>query len=1164
MGAVYEGRHEATGERAAIKTAIVAEPFMLTSIRREVRVLARIHHPNIVRVLEQGVQDGRPWYAMELLEGKNLRDGVLTTRGRQASEASTRLVSPCAPTEKLAERSEVDTTPVPDTTQGLGPVGPEELRSILEVALRLCDPLGHLHSQGLAHRDLKPENIFLQEGNQPVLVDFGMVSWRENSGREDLEAVTTVGGTVAYMAPEQIKGGAIDARCDLYSLGCILFELVTGRLPFVGTTGEVIAQHLQAEPPSAGDLAPAATPELERLIAGLLAKDPADRIGYTDEVASVIARILGIDPPPVHPAYLYRPRMVARAHATEFLSAAVARARQSASQAVLVLGESGIGKTRLAGELVIDVSRTSMTAIVGTSHQPDESGSPISSFLPLLQHLADRLQAADAATRGRLSGRALQVLAPYSEALAPFAPPEPPLPELPPEARRLRVISSLAAAVTSLAAEGPLMLVLDDLQWGSDVELQSFLRLARRPEPVPLLLVGLCRSDEVPASLRHALAESRVLLGRLDEAAVAALASDMLALRPLPGRFARFLHEQSEGNPFFAAEYVRTAVASGVLVREIGVGWRVRGSSDEHPWESLPLPETLHELAQRRMGSLSPAARCLLDAASILGSPLAPRILEVLSGLVEDDYLMGINELILRAVLQEHPPGMLSFCHRTLRTVVLERIPPDRRRSLHLAAAEALLEHDASPSQEVLGEHWRQGGDRGRAIASFLEGMRRAHEKSDYHTEVRLGNKALELLGEDDPRWLETALQISGNALQAQGRYDEAMALLARVLPRARAQGDKKHLALTLMLMGNADRSPGYLVESRKLHEQALGLYREIGDRHGELAVMVNLATTIMYLDGWAAGEDAFQKALRLAREQGNSYHEGLLLLNFAIAQSQRGEHLASDATFEAAERIAERLGRKRLLGFITMNRVTPLTNSPRWREAQAGMERAIELGREMGDELLENAASMNLANIHQTRGESDRARALYEKCRDRFLDIDRADWAAQSSTNLGLLCMEEGDPDAAVEHLTQSLQVHRRFSDVPFATTAQIHLADLYGDRGEPEAARRVLAEVRTEDPRLLGQVHRARARLERVTHSSDARRLAEESVRALDQDHNWTELGRALLELSQSQPSNERQATLTRVHDIVEQLELGPRAPLVRELRHVERELASRGESP
>ncbi|MFC1853161.1 serine/threonine-protein kinase, partial [candidate division CSSED10-310 bacterium] len=190
-----------------------------------------------------------------------------------------------------------------------------ELSRILALVRRLCFPLAFLHGEGIVHRDLKPENIMVKDDAMPVLVDFGlMTQFTSTESRESLTVEHGAAGTVSYMAPEQIKGELVDARADLYALGCILYELLVGHPPFTGLyPAQIIQAHLEsaATPPShfRSDVGS----ELDDLLGRLLAKNPRERVGHADVVATILGKLSSTEhvvegPKPVS-IPLYRPRI---------------------------------------------------------------------------------------------------------------------------------------------------------------------------------------------------------------------------------------------------------------------------------------------------------------------------------------------------------------------------------------------------------------------------------------------------------------------------------------------------------------------------------------------------------------------------------------------------------------------------------------------------------------------------------------------------------------------------------------------------------------------------------------------------------------------------------------------------------------------------------------
>jgi predicted Ser/Thr protein kinase len=242
MGVVYLAEHEILRRPAAIKllhAELSRSPDLVQRFMAEARATAAIKHPGIVEVLDCGVHEsGKAYIVMELLEGSSL--------GR--------------------------------VLQQRGVMEPDE---IVVVGRQLAAAVGAAHEHGLVHRDLKPENVFLVGGriDQVKVLDFGIAKLMGDSPGSPRTRTGTVLGTPAYMSPEQCRGtGEIDHRSDLYSLGCVLYEMACGRLPFAyAGTGELMAAHLKEPPPPPRSWNAAVPPALEALVLRLLSKAPDDR-----------------------------------------------------------------------------------------------------------------------------------------------------------------------------------------------------------------------------------------------------------------------------------------------------------------------------------------------------------------------------------------------------------------------------------------------------------------------------------------------------------------------------------------------------------------------------------------------------------------------------------------------------------------------------------------------------------------------------------------------------------------------------------------------------------------------------------------------------------------------------------------------------------------------
>lgn len=677
---VYRARSVADGRVVALKTVRMRSPAFLAGMRREIAALERLRHPGIVRVLDHGVDDGRPWYAMELLEG----DTLASVRRRLHRGAGAPRIA-CG----------------------------GELRWVLTLAGRLCDALAYLHGQGLVHRDLKPENVFLRQDGQPVLLDFGLSRTASGARAREATEAPLADGTPAYVAPEQIRGEQVDARADLYSLGCMLYELVAGRPPFVGEDVDgVLRKHLHEAPDPVGAIVGGVPGEVESLVARLLAKSPWERPGQAWDVASALRDLLpggagGHETSGECVPTVYRASLVGRDARRDSLRAMVEAMRDGYGGGIAtVFGESGIGKTFLVNE----VARAcrGVQIFEGSCLPPEasrEQGPVLAPFHGLLEVVADRCQTLGERERRRLLGDRGAVLGELNPRLrtmgGPGTSPAPPQGA----AARERLIEALRETLALLAEERPVLLLLDDLHWADDLTLrflESF--TAAYFERHRVLILATCRTEEKPPAVVALLERAfvtAVVLGRLDDVAVESIVTGMLGCAEAPVGLAPTLARHAEGNPFFVSEYVRAAVAHGLLERREG-RWSVAVSPG-----AWPLPGSLRALVGARLTSLSPEARRYCESAAVFGQELSLELLEL--GGDATDAGRAVEELVAREILCATDGSRLRFVHHKIREVAYASLEPSRRRALHRAAAEWSEAQDATEETRRFGwlaEQW--------------------------------------------------------------------------------------------------------------------------------------------------------------------------------------------------------------------------------------------------------------------------------------------------------------------------------------------------------------------------------------------------------------------------------------------------------------------------
>lgn len=878
-----------------------------------------------------------------------------------------------------------------------------ELQRVLGVMLRLCEPLAYLHGEGIVHCDLKPENVLVRSDGTPVLIDFGLLAVFAGGFNREVADLTLAGlGTLPYMAPEQINGRLIDARTDIYALGCILFEMITGEPPFTGNWTEIIGHHLYTEPPAPSERREGVPEALDKLVLQMLEKEPRDRIGHVDAVRSSLDQLVQMrhthtDMPrwegSSSKVYLFRPELAGRSKELSRLRKFVRKVKQGDSSMVMIGGESGVGKTRFTLE-VAQYARTQGFRVV-TGECLDHASPPLEVFQAFFLAVADRVRAQGAQAQDLL-GESIRWLLPHAPTLGELAPHLPwPSDELPPAELRMQVFRSLGRMLHIFAQEKPILLLLDDLHWADELALGALLQFSRMQQLKGLLFLGTFRSEEAQMALHLLLARETVEhieLSRLDEDAVGSIIRDMLALPEVSDGFIKYLAYHSEGNPFFIAEYLRAAVEEGLLWRDERGRWRVsevyERATHKGDFSILPLPSSLQSLVARRLRGVPERASRLLSIASVIGREVPLHLLRYAMKLDIESLWNIIESLKRRQVLEYRFDGTICFVHDKIREIVYSNANEKELIALHRRAAlsyESVYRDDRAMFYAQIGHHWESAGVFDRARKYYKHGAYKALRQKANDEAVRLYRQYLSLPPVVEKERVDV-LHALGVLLERAGDAIKAIELFEQVLDLSRTLGLSDYEAKSLFHLGSNYWKGGHLEIARVLFEEALAIQRRSDDVAAQGMTLCNIAHCFCYEGQMQKGWELYEEALDLLREVENRPSEGRTLSNMGNIRIEQG----------------------------------------RWDEARYLYEQALVIHRELGDHHQEGITLHNLAHVHQFLGEYASAESLYHQALRLFREHGHRASEGMSLGNLAQVHREQGALERAEKAFQEALGIHR------------------------------------------------------------------------------------------------------------------------------------------
>lgn len=1015
MGTVYRAHDRLTRRTVALKrinpNAVGRKQSQSPSdapnlaLAREFKILASLRHPHIISVLDYGFdEEQRPFVAMDYLDGA----------------------------VSLLDYAKHQPTP-----------------TVMALFLQLLNALAYLHRRGVLHRDLKPGNVLVNGQGEVKVLDFGLAA--------EGEPEEGIGGTIAYMAPEILRGQPATPASDLYAVGVMLYQALVGKHPYhTETITELLYKIFNDEPdltlvpllhkrdtlevshintllddlPTAPLLAPLPTTDsdspppleseaallalgatsrqpltLRSVVAKLLAKNPQDR--YQDAITTLhqVCSAVGLAEPTesdaIRESFIQAARFVGRETELKTLTQALEAAQKGKGSAWLVGGESGVGKSRLLDEIRIRALVAGLT--VGRGQAVRSGAKPFILWRDVLRRLVLMVE---------LSDYEASYLLHIVPDLAELRQRPNPLPASMETTDALRRLSDVVVGVLGRVKE-PLLLMFEDVHWGIDLLAAVTARKTHH------LILASYRHDEAP-QLPDLLPKMKpLILSRLSQQSLAALSQSMIGAER--AELVELLQRETEGNAFFVVEVMR-ALAEAV------------GGLDQIAYRSLPqrvLAGGMQAVLERRLERIPTVARPLLELAAVAGRELDLDLLGRMMPLLPmplDQWLVQCSAVL------EADERRWFFAHDKLREAILAQIAPHQRPTRHRRVALALETRQDKHDYAALAHHWGQAGETYRELLYCQ----------------RAATQALD-----------------ASALVAA----EAYLTRARAIIEATPYADPIERVAVHHLWGDIHRTHGDRHSATQEYEAGLALAESIDDRRGIARCTLGLAHTESVIGKRDEAAVRFERVRQIALEIDEPALYARALFGLGVIAHETTSYDRAVHTYYQALSLFEQLNDTSRKIHVLNNLGTIARNQGRLVESLEYIEQGLVLARRTGDQPMLALSLMNIGTLYQRQERFESALMAYEEALAIYQALQMTRGAANVLLTMGIVYSVMNDPGQAEERWLEAYSIYQDGDDKPGMGRTLHNLGVLWVEQGHYDKARRYFEASRPIDAEVGNQ---------------------------------------------------------------------------------------------
>ncbi len=1076
IGKVYRTYDRWIGKEVALKvsTAEVENFSLLESFKTEFLLLAQLRHPGVVEALDFGysdeIQSGKlfPYFTMELVEGKNLEKTFNSFFD---------------PHQAMAE-----------------------FERLIRLIWQICDILEFLHLRGIVHCDLKPDNLKVTDRIfRPKILDFGLSEKVKSKRGQEKK------GTLPYMAPEMFKEEALDERTDLYSLGVILYELVTSKLPFsFDDPVKIISAHLQQEPTPPSELNHNLPPSLDELIMKLLEKSPGDRPDNAAQVKEIIeaglkrdfkkAKRFDFSEEKTFLAHLYSGPMVGRETEFSQLENNLKQAASSRGSCLFLAGEQGVGKTFLFKHLKMNCQLRGIIFVDSTCLEKQTLAyQPLMEILHKLEPYAEN----------RCPEQIVQNLKGVFKWSGDNS------------STSLQAQSSFHQKITDLllgiSQFFPVAMVIENLQW-ADLSTLKFLEYFKRQEDKGRIFLCCSLRDEklkekapLQTLVDHCAKEGNneyLRLNRFDLSQTRSLISSKLTKQKFQPELFDYVHQRTSGNPFFIIEVLKYLMENNT----IGLSDSIWTADIKKLRESL-VPDSIEAVLLKNLERYDKKMLYFLNVIAVIGKRFTFKLVKKLN-LFDKKTISEIlsfltnDQLLIRKEESAEDKTYYEFANQSLQTLLYQRLNVPKRISWHKKVAELLEKIGLKEGEDSVFEiahHYLEGEEFEKAYQYALLSAEKMEQRFANDEVLRYLEKAIEAALKFSDRQKAKkqqamALMRRADFCRRVGELNQAEKDYLTVLKLTESSSDLKILAKTYNDLGETYRLKHDYKKGIWCLKKAMHIHQKLDDPH-QLADTLSYMGLLYWTDSqYKEALDCFQEALKIDQKLGKKSSLASTLNNMGLVFWSQQQYSQALKYFTESLSQYRDLDNKEWIARSLNNIGATHFYLGEYYQAINYYLESLKL-----NEKIKNKKEMtfNLENLGDAYGKTGDYQNALKYCQQGLKlvsEIDFTERAGYILEELGIIHFDLGHYQKAYEYLDQAKIIAEKIEDKELQILALVNLGKSFSVLNDDQRAEQRLSEA----TRLIGAINDKKSLIKVYQIKSNLRkkeRKFQEALTLLDQ---------------------------------------------------------------